>query len=317
MRNGGRVRIGAVIALALGTTGCDWMTPKAAPGTMTEAEKSADQTKRLRRACASSTTYDRLKELAFDEARRIRNVDSPLLDKLAAATVIRMEEPVLKSRDEDLNVTVCTGRMIVELPPGAQDVFNGEQRLLADIEYAAQEAADGSGLVYQMEGAEPIIYRLAAIDMKRGAPAMADREDAEEPLPPVGADEAEEYAEVDAPEPAPEPDEPAPPPVRQAPPPPPPLPSVASAQPSFNCRYARTRSERMVCSSNYLAGKDRTMSSLFYGSIAAADPETKAEIRASRDAFLRRREACGTEDCVGAVYDARIRELRRYGYLGE
>ena len=105
----------------------------------------------------------------FDEAARIRNSDPRNLDPLAAAAVVRMEEPVVKSRDEELNVTVCTGRFILELPPGAENAFDGKRRLDAEVEYAAQAAVDGSGLVYQMDGAEPIIYRLATFGLQGGS----------------------------------------------------------------------------------------------------------------------------------------------------
>ena len=100
--------------------GCDWMNKKDPPGQKSAAEVKAELTERIRRACASEATYDRLKELAFDEAARIRRQDPRALDALAEAAVVRMEQPVAKSRDEALNVTVCTGRFILELPPGAE-----------------------------------------------------------------------------------------------------------------------------------------------------------------------------------------------------
>ena len=117
-------------------------------------------------ACSSSGTYARLKQVAFEEAVRIRNADPTNLDTLAANSVVRMENPVVKSQDEDLNVTVCTGRFVLELPPGAERAFGGDRRLVADVEYAAQAATDGSGMVYQMNGAEPIIYKLAAFNLQ-------------------------------------------------------------------------------------------------------------------------------------------------------
>lgn len=92
----------ALLALALAASGCDWMDKKDAPGAKTEAELRAEREERIRQACASAATYDRLKELAFDEAARIRRQEPRALDALAAASVVRMEEPVVKSRDEEL-----------------------------------------------------------------------------------------------------------------------------------------------------------------------------------------------------------------------
>jgi hypothetical protein len=69
-------------------------------------------------------------------------VDSQQFERIAAGSLVRIKEPAVKSRDEKLNVTVCRGRFILELPPDAATAFRGEQRLTADVEYAAQAAAD-------------------------------------------------------------------------------------------------------------------------------------------------------------------------------
>jgi hypothetical protein len=301
-----------------------------------KAEITEKQENRLREACASSGTYDRLKEVVFEEALRIRNSDPANLDTLATHSVVRMENPVVKSRDDDLNVTVCTGRFVLDLPPGAEAGFGGQRRLFADIEYAAQASADGSGLVYQMNGAEPIIYKLAAFDLQRqrmAAPAvqpgtvMTDAGGAATaPAPPVPALAPAPVRELESeprvvqreapPPPRPRPVEPRPEP-RSEPrveprvePRPEPVRAAASSKPSFNCRSARSRSERMVCSSDSLAGLDRAMSSLFYSALADADPGTRAQLRRTRDRFLAYRERCGSEACVAEAYDGRMREIR-------
>jgi hypothetical protein len=305
------------------------LTRTGSAGTKEEkAELAARQEERLQDACASKATYDRLKEVAFEEAVRIRNSDPANLDMLATHSIVRMESPVVKSRDEDLNVTVCSGRFVLELPPGAERGFGGERRLTADIEYAAQSAADGSGLVYQIEGAEPIIYKLAAFDLQgqryQTAPAAAPTpegvdyaaaEPVEMPIPsatpapaPSPAPRAaptSARAPPAAPRPTPrsEPTRIAEAPAREAP--------AARVNPSFNCRRAGTRSEKMVCSSSRLAASDRAMSSYYYSAIADADPETKRRIRRSRDAFLARRERCGDEACVESAYQNRVEEIRR------
>lgn len=312
-----------VILLAAGAVtllgGCDWMKKKEAPAEKSKAELASEQRERIRKACASDATYARLKELVFDEAARIRNSDPRNLDPLAAAAVVRMEEPVVKSRDDELNVTVCSGRFILELPPGTENAFDGKRRLDAEVEYAAQAAVDGSGLVYQMDGAEPIIYRLATFGMKGGllpkivaaAPDPAVPPSAEPTLMPPVADTA--------PRPAPPP--PTPPvrtaerPAASAPQPmavTPPATRV-TVRPSFNCRYGKTRTEKMICSSPRLAAQDRAMASLYYDLMAGADPATRGHLRRSRDAFLGRREQCRSESCVNSTYASRMAELRNIG----
>jgi uncharacterized protein len=87
--------------------------------------------------------------------------------------------------------------------------------------------------------------------------------------------------------------------------------TTITTRPSFNCGHARTRTERMVCGSPSLAAQDREMASLYYALMAQADGATRGHLRRSRDAFLSRRERCGSESCVSAAYSSRMAELRR------
>ena len=301
-----------LILLAAGAAtllgGCDWIKKKDPPEQKSKTELAAEQSERIRKACASDATYARLKELVFDEAARIRNSDPRNLDPLAAAAVVRMEEPLVKSRDEELNVTVCSGRFILELPPGAENAFDGKRRLDAEVEYAAQAAVDGSGLVYQMDGAEPIIYRLATFGLAGSTTRLEAGGPKRLPPPPAATEPVlmEPVAEPAAePEPAPAP----PPPVQTAEKAPAPARAPAArvtVRPSFNCRYGKTRTEKMICSSPRLAAQDRAMASLYYDLMAKADPATRGHLRRSRDAFLGRRERCGSEGCVASTYSSRM-----------
>jgi uncharacterized protein YecT (DUF1311 family) len=294
---------GAALALA----GCDWMQqPKQSP----RVESAKARLEQVRRACASKLTYIRLKEYVFDEAARIRNSDPRRLDTLAAQSVVRMEDPLVKSRDDDLNITVCTGKFVLDLPPGVPDAFDGRPLIEAEVEYAAQEALDGSGLVYSMTGAEPIIYRIATLGLSQRA------------LPQITASTKAPIA-AEHPVPANEP------PLASAPrtPPPRPVPpetKIASSQnetapratkpggrPSFNCRHARTPSERMVCGNGSLAAADRRMSAVYYSEMARADAQAKRALRQTRDRFLARRERCADAACVARVYEERVAEIRR------
>jgi hypothetical protein len=303
------IAVASVFAL-LATAGCGGFRKKEAAEAKTGKELAAEQVERMRKACASDATYAELKDYVFAEAARIRNGDPRNLDPVAAGSVVRMEEPLVKSRDEKLNVTVCTGRFTLELPPGAENAFDGMRRVSAEVEYSAQPAADDSGLVYKMDGAEPIIYRLATFGLN-GTPPTKVVTMPQPSAPPAAPPQVATATPVLPPPPA----------RSQAPAPrPAPAPVVATAgagaRPSYNCRYARTRSEKLVCSSPALAARDRTMSAIYYRAIAGADPLTKREIRTSRDSFLARRERCGgSEECINAVYGERIAEIR--GLAGE
>ncbi len=308
------VRAG-LLAPLLVLAGCD-VTPKNdLEESAREAAKDRARAKQLQAACSSPATYDRLKQVAFDEAIRIRNADPANLDILSTYSVVRMERPIVKSRDEALDVTVCSGRFVLEIPPGAERAFGGERRLAAEVEYSAQGAADGSGLVYQIKGAEPIIYKLAAFDLKSAAyrPGVAGptaRPPAPEPVP---TPEQTRRAEAALPrQPPPATLRPPEPPAarRTAAPPPIDQPRRAAASPSFNCRQARTRSERLVCSDDRLAGLDRAMSSQYYSALGRADARARSELRRSRDRFLGYRERCTDEGCVAAAYRDRMAEIR-------
>ena len=299
-----------LLASLLLVGGCDWMRAK--PGAEAKSKEQLAEEKRagLRKACASEATYERLKELVFDQATRIRNSDARVLDPVAAGSVVRMEEPLVKGRDEDLNVTVCTGKFILELPPGAENAFDGMRRVSADVEYSAQAAADGSGLVYQMDGAEPIVYRLATLGLS-GQPLPQVVEVPQPSAPPSAPPEVAVVApesRAAAPQAAP--------PVRIAPAPETrpepaaPQRSAGDTRPSFNCRYARSSTEKAICGSPGLAAKDRQMASIYYAAMANSDAATKAHLRRSRDGFLQRRERCGSEACIVAAYNARISEIR-------
>jgi uncharacterized protein len=86
-----------------------------------------------------------------------------------------------------------------------------------------------------------------------------------------------------------------------------------TVRPSFNCRYGKTRTEKMICSSPRLAAQDRAMASLYYDLMSGADPATRGHLRRSRDAFLSRREQCSSEGCVNSAYASRMAELRNIG----
>lgn len=304
------IGVGAALALF----GCDRMADRAPRADTNEA-----RLEQVRSECASRLTYARLKEYVFDEAARIRNSDPRRLDRLAAYSVVRMDDPVVKSRDDQLNITVCTGQFVLNLPPGIQDVFDGEPVIKADVEYAAQAAADGSGLVYSMSGAEPIIYRIATLGLPtRSVPQIA--------AIPAIAEGEKEPAKVDVVESRPEPPalraatvstptkatadvpEPAAAQVRE-----PAQQAKATASPSFKCRHAKTPSEKMVCGSGPLAAADRRMSAVYYSEMASAPAQTKSALRRTRDTFLARRERCSSESCVARVYAERVAEIRRIG----
>lgn len=189
-----RLKIAGGIALLLGTSACDLLGgKKAADAKVATKTKASTPESRL---CASNATYAKLKQSAFDDAKRIRERDGPVLDSLAEASIVRMENPLVESTDAALGLTVCSGRMILELPPGSRFAFDGKQRLTADVTYSAQTAADGSGTVYKIDGGEPIIYRLASFEARGTRTAAVQPDGFDVPTPEVAP---EPVTQVDEP----------------------------------------------------------------------------------------------------------------------
>ena len=82
------------------------------------------------------------------------------------------------------------------------------------------------------------------------------------------------------------------------------------ASPSFNCRFAKSPSEQMVCSDGRLAALDRQMASHYFAALSNGDQWTRTTLRRSRDRFLADRERCSSADCIAGAYEARIEEIR-------
>ncbi len=280
------------------------------------------------RLCNSNAGFQQLKAAAFREAIGVRG-ESGNLERLAATSVVRMEQPQVTSEDAEIGLVTCTGRFVIELPPGAERGFGGQRRIAADISYTARPGADGAAAVYELTGADQLVSTLAAfdIDSSRQQPDPAETELAEAPPP------EEQVPVIIRREPAPErpapkaePERPAPPPARaereqpkERPAPPParpapraerPAPARTAARPSFDCRSAGTRSERLVCSSERLAAKDREMARYYFRQLDGADGRTRRELERTRNRFLRYRERCPNEACIADAYDGRIEEIR-------
>jgi hypothetical protein len=130
-----------------------------------QTNRTQAEVKRQQSACGSASASDELKNAIFDQAIAERRGDHANLDVLADYSVARLQDPVVKGWDSSLDITRCKARFILEVPPGAERAFAGDRQLQADIDYTAQASADGAGLVYEQQGAEPIITRLAAFNM--------------------------------------------------------------------------------------------------------------------------------------------------------
>lgn len=289
MRKPERFALVLLLGFVAALSGCD----KPDPQTANEAKIQTQG-----EACADQASYESLKMQIFESAKAVRTHGAAMLDSVAAASTVHMQFPVVKGRDQALNVTVCQGRLIIDLPPGASDAFNGERRLTADIDYAVQAAANGSRQVYQLSGAEPIIYRLAAIDLA-AAPSVAAAKPG--PSAPTAARAAPRPAAARAEATFPR----IPPGTTMAP-----EPRLSSrGRPSFNCGTAHSRAERLICADERLAALDRVMASLYRRSLSRAGSDKQAMLRVTQGRFLARRAACGGAACIADSYRTRLDQI--------
>lgn len=79
-------------------------------------------------------------------------------------------------------------------------------------------------------------------------------------------------------------------------------------KPSFDCRKATRRVERLICSTPGLARADHTLANLYWTTLKAAGPEAAA-LKDGQRAFLRRRDHCATVGCIAEAYKLRWEQI--------
>lgn len=111
--------------------------------------------------CESGIAHGQIKDMIFERAQQQYGGDPGPLDSLRKAVGVRMQYPMLRAVRQDVGRTDCGGHLVLDLPPSVHAAFDGRPALEADVEYAIQPAADGSGNVAQITGADQIIEQLA------------------------------------------------------------------------------------------------------------------------------------------------------------
>jgi hypothetical protein len=251
---------------------------------LSDAQITQAQPEDAEKRCGGKATFDLIKAELFRRAAQLRGSDQAVYDRLAGYAVLRVDNPVMESEDSKSGAVNCSGLASLDLPPGVAAV-GGRRTLMADIDYSV--AADGS---VALRNADAIVAPLATLARTAPAPQPA----------PVQTNEASPEANPVPPVP------PAAPPTPAPPEPPRPV----GARPSFDCARASSRSEIAVCSNAGLAELDRKMAAQFSGAMAAATPQQRALLEQTRGRFLRYRDRCASNACIGDAYVGRMREIR-------
>ena len=90
------------------------------------------------------------------------------------------------------------------------------------------------------------------------------------------------------------------------------LTSHADGSPSFNCHYAKTPDEVLICQRQDLADADVTLSTFFFQLRNQMSPSMKRWLDIDEARWLNARRDCGYDAvCVEKAYDDRMAELSR------
>lgn len=243
--------------------------------------------------CGTQSVHDAIKSELFRRAASARGRDQEAFEDIANYSSARMEAPFVTGENETAGSVTCRGLLWLDLPPGV--VTSSRKRTLSgDVGYIVQAGSDGGARLVRVESGEAIVSPLATLSRVRPVTGRQNDDVPLLPETPGEADRTEPPSPPEQPEPA-EPPEPRP---------------QTSANPSFNCTFARSRSEQAVCANPGLAGLDRQMAAQFNSALSRADSEQRALLLQTRDRFLLYRERCRNDGCIADTYRGRMREIR-------
>ena len=237
--------------------------------------KEAEQSQR----CSDNATFDLVKRELFRRAQEVRGNDEPGYGQVAAAAVIRVENPVLEGEDQASGALNCSGTFYLDLPPGVVAAGN-HSSLTADLDYTL------SNENVVLRNADGMISSLAALTRVAVPPSEgADTNSVEV------STEGNAASPV-SPNPQPDPS------------------SASPGRPSFDCARAGTPGELAVCQDSRLAALDTNMAAQYRRSLATATPEERQLLQTTRDRFLAYRDRCPNRQCMADAYVGRMREIR-------
>jgi hypothetical protein len=246
--------------------------------------------------CTAQVVQDEVRRQLFARAAEVRGSNGDNYARIAGFAVLQLDgaaptAPVGANQQVD-----CRGHATLRLPAGLKAV-GGRTSLGGDIGYSVAPGRAGQVTLGEADG---IVTPLATLTQNRAAapaapaPSVPDANTAPAPARPAPAT---------PPSPAPRP-QPAPQPRAT------PTASSGYARPSYDCRRARTRSERAVCADPALAALDRRMSSRYVDALASAGPDENQLLHATRDRFLGYRDRCGSNGgCIANIYRGRLAEI--------
>lgn len=282
--------------------------------------------------CSSPGASSLIKRELFRRAAYLRGADREEYDRLANASLLKLDPAATASTSPDAKMVSCKASIALTLPPGVT-VNGGEPGLIDTVAYAVHRGDGGNRATLRLADASKAVGLLAALSQTPlQAPQVVDLA-AAPPQPPMSKPPTAQWAPsarttsaaADPVAPPrtvaiknPVPPQrtvafkapiPAPRTVAFRTPVPPPR-TVAFKDPSFSCNAARSWAALTVCNSATLAALDRQLAALWGDSMARAYPVQRAQLLRSDGRFLANRDRCSSEPCVHGAYTAQIREIQ-------
>ena len=237
--------------------------------------------------CAAQVTQDEVRRQLFARAAQIRGSNGDNYVKIASFSVLQLDGAAPVATVAASELIDCRGHATLRLPAGLK-VAGGRTSLGGDIGFTISPGPNGSVTLGQSDAIAIPLATLTQNRSARAAPAPTAPT-----APPVAESREPGPVAAPAPEPRPAPAE-----------------AISDARPSFNCRRARTQSERAVCADPDLAELDRRMADRYVTALSVAGPDQSELLRTTRDRFLGYRERCRSDDaCIANVYRGRLREI--------
>lgn len=151
----------ASMSLGLGDFGAE----ESAPAETTERDSASDEEARALRLCNAQSTVDSIRQTVFERARAAAEGETAVLVRLEADSLARIEDPRLEGYDREYSEARCTGRFVIQTPPGTEPAFGNSRRLTATLDYVVQSGAGRRETVYRLTGINGIVDELANADL--------------------------------------------------------------------------------------------------------------------------------------------------------
>ncbi len=229
--------------------------------------------------CADAQTIEQVKAIIFDNARKLASSATKLaIPELAKQSVVKISLPLLDEYNKDTKKVSCSGRVEITFPDGAASALGGASQTSLDIKYTAQPAADGSGTVFTVYGADDLLQGIASADLSKWAARL-------DAPPQAEASAASEDQGSRDPDPA----------------------GNGVASPAAQPRLPTVA--EMLRDDPSLAARERELATLYQNAI---ERDVTGQVKREQQAALAERNSCDSKTCLERWFRTRVAALQAW-----